>query len=411
MKQKLDAFYSYRGARTRVALERGPLGPYAEGLAAALLERGYTRLYGTKVLRAAATFGAWLAKRGYTATDVDEHLVTAYAKDLGRHPCGVRHNYVRCGMQRIVEALPCRATLPAPQTEVDRWLTAFDSYLANVAGLAATTRESYIRVARWLIQARFGDGPLTWSELAAEDISRFVQAEAARSRSTPTLQAAIVALVRFLATEGLHQAGLAGAVPRIRHWSLSSLPRYVTEKEIHALLQTCRDGSTMGLRDEAILTVLYRLGLRAHEVVRLTLDDINWRDGVLLVHGKTKRERPLPLLEDVGAILARYLKEGRPVTSRREIFLRHYAPIGPLTSVGARTMVTKRERAAGISAPKLGSHLLRHTAATFMVRRGASFKEVADVLGHRSINTTGIYAKLDLAVLASVAMSWPGGAQ
>lgn len=405
----LDTFYGKRGARSRVALVEGPLGPYAEALVSALVERGYTRGYGVAVLRAAAKFGTWLLHRGCSVADVDEQLVATYRKELGRHPCGVRHNDGRCGMQRILEVLPRRATSPVALTEAECWLLEFDRHLANVAGLAATTRESYIRVVRWLIQARFGDAPLTWSALNAEDISRFVQAEATRSSSTPTLKAAISALVRYLVSRGLHPANLAGAVPRIRQWSLSSLPRYATDEEIDALLRTCRDGSPIGLRDQAILTVLYRLGLRACETVRLTLEDVNWRDGVLLVRGKSKRERPLPLLNDVGAILARYLREARPPTSRREVFLRHYAPIGPLTSVAVSTIARKRELAVGIVAPKLGSHLLRHSAATFMVRRGASFKEIADVLGHRALHTTAIYAKLDVTALARVTMPWPGG--
>jgi integrase len=173
------------------------------------------------------------------------------------------------------------------------------------------------------------------------------------------------------------------------------------------------DGTALGRRNHALLLLLARLGLRAQEALSLRLDDIDWHHGVVVLRAqKTHRERQLPLPAEVGQALLDYLQQGRPATSCREIFLAHRAPYRPLQAASALTSVVKRLlQKAGIERHSSGAHLFRHTAATQMVRGGVSFKEVADVLGHQSLQTTGIYAKLDLASLASVALPWPGGAQ
>ena len=401
----LDLFYGYRRARSRVALENGSLGRYADQLATVLARQGYSHTYGLVVLRAAATFGDWLTTHGYSLSDIDEHVVSDYAAELGCFPCGKRRHGMS-GMKRIREVLPGHrkgATTDVP------WLADFDTHLADVAGLAPLTRKAYIRVIRRLSDFRFSDSPPDWTAITPKDIGDFVQREAVRMKSLNVLCGAITAFSKFLIARGLRDPGFLGAVPRIRRWRLSSLPRYASEEEIAMLLEVCRDGSTMGLRDEALLVVLFRLGLRAGEVARLELDDFGWRDGTVLVRAtKTRRERTLPLPEDVGLIVGRYLREARPTTTHRGIFLRHLAPNVPLTPGGVVNVARQREAQAGITAPKLGSHLLRHSAATYMVRRGASFKEVADVLGHRSLSTTHISAKLDTAALARVAMPLPG---
>jgi integrase/recombinase XerD len=161
------------------------------------------------------------------------------------------------------------------------------------------------------------------------------------------------------------------------------------------------------------LLLLSRLGIRALEAAQLQLDDVDWHTGCLLIRAsKTHRERNLPLAEDVGQALVDYLRDGRPQTDSRNIFLEHTAPFCPLRTSSAITKAVKRLlKKTGIERRSAGAHLFRHTAASQMVCRGASFKEVADVLGHRSLQTTGIYAKLDLAALSQVALPWPGGAQ
>lgn len=167
------------------------------------------------------------------------------------------------------------------------------------------------------------------------------------------------------------------------------------------------------LRDHAMVLLCARLGLRPGEVLSLTLNDLDWNAGCVLIRaGKTSRERVLPVPEDAGAALARYLRDARPVSSERAVFLRLAPPHKPLRSVGiVIDTVNRLLRQAGVGAPCSGAYVFRHTLATTMVRSGVSFKQVADILGHSSLTTTGIYAKLDLPSLAKVALPWPGEAR
>src|SRR5262249_10145802 len=179
------------------------------------------------------------------------------------------------------------------------------------------------------------------------------------------------------------------------------------------VLEACVDGTAIGRRNYAILLLLSRLGIRALEAAQLQIDDVDWRTGCIVIRaGKNHRERNLPLSEDVGQAILDYLQNGRPQTDSRNIFLEHTAPFHPLKTSSAITKAIKRLlKKTGIERRSAGAHLFRHTAASRMVCRGASFKEVADVLGHQSLQTTSIYAKLDLAALSQVALPWPGGAQ
>ena len=187
----------------------------------------------------------------------------------------------------------------------------------------------------------------------------------------------------------------------------------MTVAEVERVLATCTDGSPAALRNHAILLLLARLGVRAHEVAALCLEDINWYEGRVRIHpGKTHHERVLPLVQEVGEAVAAYLQHGRPPTPSRHLFLHCRAPFRPLTDATAISRMAARAlRRAGITASaRLGAHTFRHTAASQMVNQGASFKDVADVLGHRSLQTTGIYAKLDVEALAAVALPWMGDA-
>jgi site-specific recombinase XerD len=216
------------------------------------------------------------------------------------------------------------------------------------------------------------------------------------------------AFLRFLIGRGLIADGLVGAVPSVRQWKHASLPRYLSVEDLAAVF-TGREAAThVGRRDRAILMILARLGLRSCALASLRLDDIRWHEGLVLVRGaKSRRERALPLPADVGAAVVSYLRDGRPPSKLREVFLAVRAPHNILTPTAVSSIVTSALRHAGVSSAHGGAHVLRHTAATRMVRAGATFKDVADVLGHARIETTAIYAKLDLDTLARVALPWP----
>jgi site-specific recombinase XerD len=206
---------------------------------------------------------------------------------------------------------------------------------------------------------------------------------------------------------------LEGAVPTLRQWKLAALPKHLSADELARVLEACDTQTAVGLRDRALLLLLARLGLRAAEALHLSLADIDWQEGRLLIRaGKSQRERLLPLSDEVGSALVAYLKKGRPKSHLSTIFLRACPPIGSLKSSSAVTTIVKSAmRRADVPTLGRAAHALRHTAATSLVAHGSSFKEVADILGHQHLVTTAIYAKLDLGRLAGVALPWPGGEQ
>jgi len=241
----------------------------------------------------------------------------------------------------------------------------------------------------------------------------FVRQEAATKhgggRKLPSV--AVRSLLRFLVCSAGLSPGLEAAVPTPRQWMHATLPEGLTVEEVGQALATCAGARATDLRNHAILMVLARLGLRAHEVTALCLEDIDWHESRLLVRpGKTHHERVLPLVHEVGHTLATYLRWGRPTTTRRVVFLHCRAPYLPFRDPAAISRIASRalQRAGVCERPRLGAHAFRHAAASHMVNKGASCKEVADVLGHQSLQTTGIYAKLDLETLAPVALPWMG---
>jgi integrase len=220
------------------------------------------------------------------------------------------------------------------------------------------------------------------------------------------LAAALRSFLRFLHVEGLLAAPLAQAVPPVAGRRGAGLPRGIAPVTLGLLLASCDRRTGPGRRDYAILLLLARLGLRAGEVARLRLDDIDWHTGDLIVHGKGSREDRLPLPCDVGAAVAGYLRRGRPRAETRAVFLRAIAPAVALSPTGITGVVYAAcDRAA---VPRVGAHRLRHTAATEMLRAGGSLIEVGQVLRHARVGTTAIYAKVDFAALRPLAPSWPG---
>lgn len=296
-----------------------------------------------------------------------------------------------------------------------QWLVDFDKHLDCTVGLARRTRHDYLRNAERLLRHCYGTGRVEWSDLRPMEVSDFVRKEIARLSVGYARGPAIAtrAFLRFLVQRGVVSPDVLGVVPRIRRWKLASLPRLVTAEQLDRAIASCSDvRGRCGLRDRAIFLLLSRLGLRAGEAVGLEFRDVNWREGSVSIRsGKVGRERNLPLPGDVGRALVAYLKGERRPSTHRVIFLTSLGPAEPLTGSGVSAMVGRRLRRAGVRIRGVAAHALRHTAATQMVRRGAIFKDVADVLGHRHLVTTHIYAKLDIASLAGVALPWQGGSR
>jgi site-specific recombinase XerD len=288
----------------------------------------------------------------------------------------------------------------------------YRNYLLVERGLAASTIELNVRMVRPFVtdRVRAADGQLAVQRLTASEVGAFVVTQShKRPRSVGRIVTALRSLLRFLYVDGIIDRPLAGAVPSVAGWSLSSLPRTLARDQVVALLTSCDRSTSTGCRDFAILTLLVRLGLRAGEVAGLRLDDIDWRRGEITVRGKGNRLDRLPLPDDVGRAIVEYLRHARPSATRgRTVFVWAHAPYCALSSTAVTTVVAQAGRRAAIGL--IGAHRLRHTAATSMLRAGGSLTEIGQVLRHRRVLTTAIYAKVDLQALRLVARPWPGDA-
>jgi site-specific recombinase XerD len=425
-KEKIMIEKFFTQSKTLGRLHAGMLGPYLPGLATTLESSGYSITSIRRHLRAADHFGNWLEKHGIPVSEVSPATVERYIEGLGRSyyasagPHG-KLPYTALGLRGFVDLLREQGVAGRviveddPLTIAQRWLTAFDHYLDHVVGCEAKTRSNYLCYARRLLHDLFAETEVDWAKLDAAAVTGFVRREAAKLKISACGQpvTAIRSLIRYLAFEGIVSEGMLGAVPSVLTWRHSSIPRAITADEVDRVIAACDSRSAYGMREKAIVVLLARLGLRAGEVIRLRIEDIDWVRGCVLVQaGKTHRERSLPLSQEVGDALEAYLRRARPISAHRELFLRWRPPFHPLrSSVSICALTQKLLNRAGISIHRPGAHVLRHSLATNMVIAGVSFKTVADVLGHQSLATTEIYAKLDVGSLSQVAMPWPGGAQ
>jgi len=214
--------------------------------------------------------------------------------------------------------------------------------------------------------------------------------------------------IRFLIATGRCQPGIEAAIPAIAEWPLARLPRYLPGEEVKRVLACTNDVTPTGIRDKAILLLLARLGLRASEVAELALSDIDWSAGTFSVIGKSRRESKLPLPQEVGDAMLKYLNGIRPPVETNRVFITAIAPWIPITRYVVKHVAAQAIRRAGINAPSFGAHVLRHSAATGMLRQGASLQVIGEVLRHRCLETTAHYAKVDMSLLLQVTRPWPG---
>jgi site-specific recombinase XerD len=300
------------------------------------------------------------------------------------------------------------ADRPKPvATAADALLARYADYEAMERGLAARTVERNVRVLRAFVQSRVNGDALALETLTAGEVTAFV-VDCVRGDpgSAPNLVTALRSLLRYLHVVGVIPVGLATAVPTLARWKLAGLPQALPADQVAALLDSCDLTTEVGQRDAAILTVLSRLGLRIGEVAGLRLEDIDWRNGELVVTGKGQRSERLPLPADVGEAIVAYLTGWRPKTSARQVFVCAYAPHAAMSRNAVTNVVARAARRAGLGV--MHAHRLRHSAATAMLAAGASLAEIGQVLRHRHALTTTIYAKVDVNSLRTVARAWPG---
>lgn len=388
----------------------GVLADYADGFRVQLLAHGYTEGSAARLVHLMAHLSRWMATVGLSAGELTPPVFEQFmgARRAEGH-VGWRTTHALVPLVAYLRSIGVVASADAPTepSEFEEVLGSYDAYLVAERNLAPASRRSYLAVARqlfaWLSQA---DGGL--ASLSAAAVSEFVGHECARRApgSASTTTTGLRSLLRFLYLHGFTPGLLSAAVPSPAGWTLASIPRYLGGEEVRALFDSCDRASAVGRRDFAILTVLVRLGLRAGEVARLELGDIDWYQGELGVRAKGGRVERLPLPVDVGEAIVAWLREGRPRAGSTAVFCRLRAPYGPLTAGGVSAVVRHASKRAGLA--PIGAHRLRHTAATTMLQSGANLVEVGRVLGHRRPHTTAVYAKVDLVVLAELAEPWPG---
>ena len=391
----------------------GPLGPHVDAFARQLQELGYASATRRQKLGLVAAFSRWLQRRKLLATEVDEQIVVKYLGRWGRLGDSTT-------LADLLEALREAAVVPRPtweggETQLERLEREFGQYLAVERGLSQATLKNSLPFVRSFLAHRFGSSPIVMDDVRTPDVTRFLlrKLQTVGVSRAKLMVGALRSFFRFLRWRGDIAIDLASSVPKVADWRLSALPKSLQADEVERLISSCRRGTVTGQRDYTLLLLLARLGLRAGEVVAMTLDDIDWEAGELTVRGKGGREDRLPIPRDVGLAMATYLRQGRPQDcSTRRFFVRRKAPRrGFASSVAVCTIVRRALERAGIASPRKGAHLLRHSLATEMLRKGASLAEIGEILRHRSVDTTAIYAKVDLVALRALAQPWPSGGE
>ena len=401
---------------SRLRSRAGPLAPDLDGFADWLATAGYVPSSVKLKLGTVSHLGAWLLPEAVSVEALDEQRMDAFLQT--RRP---RHGFRRgesTTVRQLLDYLREYGRIPAAAPEpdcdgpIDRVARTYERFLVHERGLSRATVISYLPIARAFLSERFGTRPVALERLTARDANHFVLGQAKRlSRTRCKLVAtALRSFLRHLHQRGDLPADLASAVLPVVHWRLSGLPKALAPEQVEALLESCNRDTSVGRRDRAILLLLARLGLRAGEVAKLALDDFDWNEGTVTVSGKGQRREPLPLPSEVGEAVAAYLRDDRPQSPARAVFLRARAPQEGLRSYQAVGDVVRRAlRRAGLDLPFRGSHLLRHSLATGMLRNGATLEDIGQILRHRRPDTTRIYAKVAIEALRTVASAWPGG--
>jgi len=402
-----------------LALSRPPEGPVTRHIipfADWLVDRGYGLVSLRNQVLMAADFSTWLRQKGIELSDVSEEYAERYLLDRAQRPkrgdgTALRHLLAFLRSQNAIAEEIKAEYNPSP---IEQHVLAYERYLQDARALSRQTIINYRPVARDFLNFRFSDGEVSLAQLRAVDVTDFVQRKVPHlnMRSAKIITTGLRSFLSYARYRGDITSDLAAAVPIVANWSLSSIPRAIGRDEVTRLLASIDRDTPIGCRDYAMILALARLGLRSSEVVSLELGDIDWVTGQIRARGKNGQRNDLPLPADVGEAIADYLRKWRPRNASRRVFLRDKAPIKGFKGPSGLGCVVRRSlKRAGIDAPTTGAHQFRHGLASEMLRGGASLGEIGEVLGHRHVQTTAIYAKVDLDALRTLALPWPGEAQ
>lgn len=381
----------------------GRMGPFIESYREELLRQGYTLLTVRGLLQHVGALGRWMAANDVEAADLDVAVLGEFLEH--RRAAGRTQVRTTRSMASLLDHLRDLGVVPpAAPAPVDPLLAEYRGWMVQDRGLAPSTVLRYENLAVRFLD-RVGDRPL--ESLTGRDVSTFLLAETSRVSvgSAKGRVAEMRSLLRFLFLTGRTEHALAASVPPVAGWHDTGLPRGAKVPDVARLLAACDPSTLTGSRDLAVLTMVARLGLRSVEVARLQLEDIDWRAGELTVRGKSRRVDRLPLVTDVGETLAVWLQR-RPATASRRVFVTTKAPIVDIRP--SLVSETLRRVCVRCGVEVIGAHRLRHGLATDMLQRGASLVEVGQVLRHRDLATTAVYAKVDIDNLRRLAQPWPG---
>ncbi|MCP4526465.1 MAG: tyrosine-type recombinase/integrase [Aestuariibacter sp.] len=392
-----------------------PLACHIPSFVSLLCEQGYapTSLHGKITI--VRNFSRWIEKRKLKIDELDERSIRCFFKE---HP---RTGHIKRGdrstLLSLLKWLRDIGMTKKPLPEVDdsqlhRIESDFVQYLVKERGLSKSALCNYLPVIRCFLNETFASDTIVLNEICASNIIQFVlrHARTKSCRCAQLMTSALRGFLRFLHLRGDIDSNLAASVPTVADFRLSELPKSLSTEEIERLLQNCDQSTAIGQRDYAVLLILTRLGLRAAEVVAMTLDDIDWENGVITINGKGSRRDRLPIPQDVGEALATYLRNWRPQCTTRRLFIRARAPhVGFSGSAAICNIVRRALVRSELDPIRKGAHLLRHSLAVKMLQEGARLAEIGEILRHSTPNTTEIYAKVNLSALSALAQPWPGG--
>ena len=381
------------------------LAPHVEGFRAWLGRSGYSAATITELTRLLACWAEWVRNAGFDIDSIDPGFAASAQIFRGsrtvRAPQGAAKLFVTYLREEGI--LPPAPRAPRPE---ETWpvLAGYRRWMREQRGVAKSTLDMRERILADLLRA-LGDNPTAYTAAA---VRGFVL-ERARPYGrghAQTIAGATRSFLRYLIATGQCPAGRDHAVPGFANWQLATTPRFLSGPDVKRVVAAC-DGEER-LRDRAVVLLLARLGLRASEVAHLSFPQIDWNEGRLTISGKARREERLPLTQEVGDALIAYIERSRPRLASTRVFLTDVAPVVPLSRVAVKCIVRRALNRAGVDSPHRGAHVLRHSAATDMLRHGVSLAGVGAVLRHRSPSMTAHYAKVDIALLSEVAQPWGG---
>jgi len=394
----------------------GCVQPYLMGFAAEMTSAGYTLLTARDFMRSAVHLGRWMDSRNIRIGGLNQATIARFARHKCQCPGVWRHGQCPSGrtvvrVRQFIEHLvrlgvvlppasPSPRSLPSP-------LIGFCDWMSRQRGIMARTIARYERLIEKILPL-LGNNPARYdAALVRQSLLRTIK-ELSRGYAK-TYVIALRAFLRFLAAQGRCRSHLDRAVPTVPEWKLSALPRYLETDDVERVITSCDLSKPCGIRDRAVLLLLARLGLRAGDITAMRLDDLDWHAGTVRVRGKGRTEIRLPLPQDAGDALIEYLMKARPKVDTDRVFLCVNAPVRPFaTSASISDIVRCALQRAGIqNPPSKGAHLLRHSAATSMLRTGASLDLVVAVLRHKSPDMTAHYAKVHIELLRQIAQPWP----